>query len=273
VFLAHQITEVPVGVVVIIPPWNAPYVLAARAIATAIAAGCTVVLKGSETCPATHLALAMLFAEAGGPPGLVNMVVASREGGPACTEALFANSAVRKIDFIGSAAVGRLLGAQASKYLKPITLELGGKCPAIVLDDANLEQAARLCADGALRHHGQVCFSTERVIVLGSVADRFLPLLKRAMEEFRESGTAVSAAVAEHALGILKDAEERGCKFLCGSAVSTGPGSPCSLQPTVVLDPPNDARVVDEVRCSLTKGVTGDEFTLTRIDRKPLALH
>lgn len=237
----------PVGTVVIIPPWNAAYVLAARALATAIAAGCTVVLKGSEVCPATHLALAKLFTKAGAIPGLVNLVVASRDDASACTEALFASKEVRKIDFIGSSAVGRILGAQASKYLKPITLELGGKCPALVLDDADLVSAAALCADGALRHHGQVCFSTERVIVQKGIAEPFLELLVKAFQDFGPVGCAVSTGVASHARELLLDASSHGCKFLIGGFDFAEGTTMTSLSPTIVLEPPREARIVDEV--------------------------
>lgn len=241
------IFKVPVGVVTIIPPWNAPYVLAARALATAVAAGCTVVLKGSETCPATHLALVKAFAQAGAIPGLVNMVLASRKDGADCTEALFSNKNVRKIDFIGSAAVGAILGAQASKYLKPITLELGGKCPAIVCEDADLSQAASLCADGALRAHGQVCFSTERIIVNEKVADKFMALLKEKVEGFEDIGTAVTQGVAAHARDVLVDAKEQGCKFLCGNTEYADGETKAKLHPTVVVQPNKKSRIVDEV--------------------------
>lgn len=235
------------GTVVIIPPWNAAYVLSVRALATAISAGCTVVLKGSEIHPATHLALAKLFTEAGAIPGLVNLVVASRDDASACTEAFFASKEVRKIDFIGSATVVRILGAQASKYLKPITLELGGKCQVIVLDDADLASAASLCADGALRHHGQVCFSTERVIVRKSVADTFLEILMEKFRDFGPAGTAVSKNVASHAREIFVDAQNHGCKFLIRGPEFVDEKLMASLKPTIVLEPPKEARIVDEV--------------------------
>ena len=138
----------PVGPILCIPPWNAAMILATRAMATAIAVGCTVVLKCSELCPATHYKILEAFVEAGIPPGVLNSIQVRREDAANVTEAIIADHNIRKIEFIGSAAVGRIIGATAAKYLKPVLMELGGKCPAIVLDDADLEQAAELCAKG-----------------------------------------------------------------------------------------------------------------------------
>ena len=138
----------PVGPILCIPPWNAALILSTRAIATAIAAGCTVVLKASELCPATHYKILETFVEAGLPAGVLNSIQVRREDAAEVTEALIADRNIRKIEFIGSANVGRIIGATAAKHLKPVLMELGGKCPAIVLDDADLEQAADLCAKG-----------------------------------------------------------------------------------------------------------------------------
>lgn len=148
----------PVGPVLIIPPWNAALVLSVRAIATAIAAGCTVVLKASELCPATHMKIVEAFAEAGLPPGVLNSLQCRREDAATITEALIADKNIRKVEFIGSANVGRIIGATSAKYLKPVLMELGGKCPAIVLEDANLEQAAKYCAMGGKSLN---CFNLE----------------------------------------------------------------------------------------------------------------
>lgn len=114
----------------------------------ALAAGCTAVVKASELCPRTHSLLLECFEEAGIPKGVLNMIQAKREDAAAVTEAVVAHKAVRKVDFIGSAAVGSKMGQLCAKYLKPILMELGGKGPAIVLEDADLEKAAGLCALG-----------------------------------------------------------------------------------------------------------------------------
>lgn len=123
-------------------------VLSTRAVASAIGAGCTVVLKASELSPLTHHLIVEIFEQAGCPKGVLNQVQVAREDAAHITEFLIANERIRKVEFIGSAAVGRIIGSVAAKHLKPILMELGGKCPAIVLDDADLQKAAGLCAAG-----------------------------------------------------------------------------------------------------------------------------
>ena len=113
-----------------------------------LAAGCTVVFKGSEQCPQTHHYLGKVFAEAGLPDGVLNIIQCRRTDAPVITETLIAHEAIRKVEFIGSPIVGRVIGQLAGKYLKPVLMELGGKCTAIVLDDACLEDAAEKCARG-----------------------------------------------------------------------------------------------------------------------------
>lgn len=114
----------------------------------ALAAGCTAVFKASEMCPRTHRCIVEVFEEAGLPKGVLNQIQVRRTDSAAVTEAIIAHQAIRKVDFIGSVAVGRLIGQTCAKYLKPILMELGGKGPAIVLDDADLERAAHFCAMG-----------------------------------------------------------------------------------------------------------------------------
>lgn len=128
--------------------WNAALVLATRAVTSAIGAGCTVVFKASELSPLTHHTIVQIFEQAGCPKGVINQVQVAREDAATITEVLIANERIRKIEFIGSAAVGRIIGSLAAKHLKPVLMELGGKCPAIVLEDADLQKAAGLCAAG-----------------------------------------------------------------------------------------------------------------------------
>lgn len=120
-------------------------VLATKSLASILGAGCTVVFKASELSPRTHHLLLELYMEAGIPPGVINVIQCRREDSPGVTEALISHKAIRKVEFIGSAAVGRIIASLSGKYLKPILLELGGKCPSIVLDDLNeaqLDEAA-----------------------------------------------------------------------------------------------------------------------------------
>lgn len=235
-----------IGPILVIPPWNAAVILCSRAISSAIVAGCTVVLKASELSPLTHSLISDIFREAGCPSGVLNTLQARREDAAAITEALIANERIRKVEFIGSAAVGRIIGATAAKHLKPVLMELGGKCPAIVLDDADLPKAAVLCAKGALLHHGQICFGTERVIVLRSVADKFIELL---IEQVKNTpgGTAVTEKIAQNALSILQDAKDKGAKFLFGNAEYAGKNA---VKPALVLvdakTRTDQLRIIDE---------------------------
>ena len=232
----------PIGPVLVIPPWNAALVLATRAIAGAIGAGCTVVLKASELSPATHFAIVEIFAEAGLPDGCLNSLQCGREDAGVITEALIGDERIRKVEFIGSAAVGRIIGGLAAKYLKPVLMELGGKCPSIVLDDADLAKAARLSAAGAVLHHGQICFSTERVIVVRKVAEEFQRLLKEEVGEHTTGGMAVHKGIAEHAHEVLQDAKAQGSRFLVGDGEMEEGGK--GMRPAIVLEP--KGRIVDE---------------------------
>lgn len=128
--------------------WNSSVILGARALVTPVAAGCTVVFKASELSPKTHSLLVAYFKEAGLPDGVINIVQTRREDAAAVTEALISHPAIKKIEFIGSASVGKIIGQLGGKYLKPVLMELGGKGPAIVLADADLEDAAQKCVAG-----------------------------------------------------------------------------------------------------------------------------
>ncbi|KAA8623341.1 PutA NAD-dependent aldehyde dehydrogenase [Pyrenophora tritici-repentis] len=235
----------PIGPILCIAPWNAALILATRGIASAVAVGCTVVFKASELCLKTHFAITQAFVAAGIPPGVLNQIQCSRDSAPQVTESLIAHDSIRKVEFIGSAAVGRQIMKTAAQYLKPVLLELGGKCPALVLEDANLEEAAKQCALGAVLHHGQICFSTERIIVLEGAAEKFQELLVQAMKGMQgPAGSAVSSSIAAHAEDVIRDAQEKGEKILVGGVSATS-SSNLSLQPTIILNP-KDSRIVDE---------------------------
>jgi acyl-CoA reductase-like NAD-dependent aldehyde dehydrogenase len=240
----------PIGPILCIAPWNAALILSTRGIASAIAVGCTVIFKASELCPKTHSCITQAFAECGAPPGVLNQLQTTREKASEVTETLIAHEAVRKVDFIGSAAVGRVIGQLAAKHLKPVILELGGKCPAIVLEDADLEEAAKGCALGAVMNHGQICFGTERVIVLESVAEKFQKLLVDQMKQLGDKGAAggaVSHSIAKHAEDVVREAQEQGATVLLGGVdKDAADTSGCSLEPTIILNPPSSSRIFDE---------------------------
>ena len=170
--LAMALRE-PVGVILGIAPWNAPIILGVRAIAVPLACGNAVILKASEICPRTHELIIEAFAEAGFPEGVVNVVTNAPADAGDVVGALIDHPAVRRINFTGSTGVGRIIATRAAQQLKPCLLELGGKAPLLVLEDADLDEAVKAAAFGAFMNQGQICMSTERIIVVDAVADAF----------------------------------------------------------------------------------------------------
>ena len=164
----------PVGVLVGMAPWNAPVILGVRAVALPLACGNTVVFKASEMCPATHRLIVETLNGAGLPKGVLNVVTHAAEDAAEVVSALIAHPSVRRINFTGSTRVGRIIAEQAGRHLKPVLLELGGKAPLVVLDDADLDGAVNAAAFGAFMNQGQICMSTERIIVDAKVADAFV---------------------------------------------------------------------------------------------------
>jgi benzaldehyde dehydrogenase (NAD) len=167
--LAMALRE-PVGVILGIAPWNAPIILGVRAIAVPLACGNAVILKASEICPRTHGLIVEAFAEAGFPQGVVNVVTNAPADAAEVVGALIDHPAVRRINFTGSTAVGRIIARRAAEHLKPCLLELGGKAPLVVLDDADLDEVVKAAAFGAFMNQGQICMSTERIIAVKPVA-------------------------------------------------------------------------------------------------------
>src|SRR6201985_1299254 len=155
--------------------------LGVRAIAMPLACGNTVVLKASEVCPATHRLIGAVLAEAGLGDGVVNVITHEPKDAEAVAEALVSHPAVKRVNFTGSTRVGKIIAALSAKCLKPVVLELGGKAPLVVLDDADIDAAVDATVFGAFANSGQICMSTERVIVDQSVADAYVEkLAKRA---------------------------------------------------------------------------------------------
>lgn len=215
----------PVGVCLAIAPWNAPLVLASRAVATALALGNSVVLKASELSPGTHLLIGEILTKAGLPEGVLNIVTHRSDNASQIMETLISLEAVRRINFTGSTRVGRLIAEMSARHLKRCLLELGGKAPFIVLDDANLELAAEAAAFGAFMNQGQVCMSTDRIIVLDAVADRFVEMLVEKSRKLRAGdprsgkwalGPLVSEQVARRLSELIVDAEKKGAHIVCG---------------------------------------------------------
>jgi acyl-CoA reductase-like NAD-dependent aldehyde dehydrogenase len=215
----------PVGVILGIAPWNAPIILGVRAIAVPLACGNTVVLKASEQCPRTHALIVEAFQEAGLPDGAVNLVTNAPADAGEVVGALIDHPAVRSINFTGSTAVGRIIAKRAAEHLKPVLLELGGKAPLIVLDDADLDEAVKAAAFGAFMNQGQICMSTERIIVVDSVADDFAARFKAKVANMpvgdpREGKTPLGAVVDRKTVdcvkGLIDDAIAHGAEQLVG---------------------------------------------------------
>lgn len=164
----------PVGAILSIVPWNGPVILAARAIAYPIACGNTVVFRASEMSPKTHALIADAFVESGLPEGVLNFVVNAPEDAADVIDTLIAHPAIRRINFTGSTRVGRIIAEKAGRHLKRCLLELGGKAPFVVLDDADIEGAVNAAVFGSFLYQGQICMSTERFVVDEAVADAFV---------------------------------------------------------------------------------------------------
>jgi benzaldehyde dehydrogenase (NAD) len=144
----------PAGVVLGIAPWNAPVILGVRAIATPLACGNTVILKGSENCPKTHQLIVEAFQEAGFPAGVVNYITNAPADAGAVVEAMVSHPAVRRVNFTGSTKVGKIIAQTCARYLKPVILELGGKAPMVILDDADIDDAVNGATFGSFANSG-----------------------------------------------------------------------------------------------------------------------
>jgi len=206
----------PAGVVLGIAPWNAPVILGCRAIATPLACGNTVVLKASERCPRTHGMIVEAFNAAGFPSGVVNLVKNEPRDAAQVVGTLIDHPAVRRINFTGSTEVGRIVARRAAEHLKPVLLELGGKAPLIVLEDADLDEAVKAAAFGAFLNAGQICMSTERIIVVEAVADEFARRLgeKAASMPAPAVGDQVDEEAAARARALIEDAIAKGARDL-----------------------------------------------------------
>jgi vanillin dehydrogenase len=216
----------PAGVVVGIAPWNAPIILGVRAIAMPLACGNTVVLKASEVCPATHRLIGAVLTEAGLGDGVVNVITHEPKDAEAVSEALISHPAVKRVNFTGSTRVGKIIAALAAKYLKPVVLELGGKAPLIVLDDADIDAAVNATVFGAFANSGQICMSTERVIVDEKVADEFATKLAKRVAALpigdpRKGdfvlGAVVGKPTVDRVMKLVHEAVAKGAKVLCGA--------------------------------------------------------
>jgi succinate-semialdehyde dehydrogenase/glutarate-semialdehyde dehydrogenase len=225
------VDHAPIGVSLLITPWNFPAAMATRKIAPALAAGCTVVLKPAEETPLTALLIADILQEAGVPEGVVNVVVTD-EPGPLC-EAILADARVRKLSFTGSTGVGRHLLGLAARRVISTSMELGGNAPFVVLEDADLDVAVREAMNAKMRNGGEACTAANRFLVHESVAEEFTARLTEAMsavrvapgfEEGAQLGPLINAAALEKVERLVADAVDRGARVRCGGERLDRPG-------------------------------------------------
>jgi acyl-CoA reductase-like NAD-dependent aldehyde dehydrogenase len=225
----------PCGVVVGIAPWNAPVILGTRAVAMPLACGNTVILKASELCPAVHRLIAQAFVDAGFPPGVVNFISNAPDDAAQVVERLVAHPAVRRVNFTGSTRVGRIIAKLAAEHLKPVLLELGGKNPVVVLDDADLDATVDAAAFSAFFNQGQICMSADRILVDRKIAPAFIEKLAAKTATLRAARAdaplagMVDPAAASRVDAMLVDARERGA-----TVIQTGRLEGNVLQPAIV---------------------------------------
>jgi succinate-semialdehyde dehydrogenase/glutarate-semialdehyde dehydrogenase len=232
----------PVGVIAAISPWNFPAAMIARKIAPALAAGCTVVAKPAEDTPLTSLALVALAAEAGVPPGVLNLVTASRAHAAEVVDVWLADARVRKLTFTGSTPVGQHLARASAHTLKKLSLELGGNAPFIVFDDADLDAAVDGLMAAKFRNGGQTCVCPNRVYVHDAVHDDFVQRLSKRVAALKvgpasdaqsQIGPLINARAVEKVERHVRDAVTKGARVVVGGERLAALG-PNYFQPTVL---------------------------------------
>jgi vanillin dehydrogenase len=243
-------TREPAGVTVGIAPWNAPLILGVRAVAMPLAYGNPVVLKASEQTPGTQAEIVRALHDAGLPAGVINLITNAAEDAPQIVERLIAHPAVRRINFTGSTRVGRIIGEIAGKHLKRVVLELGGKAPLLVLRDAVVDDAVAAAAFGAFMNQGQICMSTERIVVAGEVLDEFARKLAAhassltvgdAADPATQIGPMVNEQAAAHVEALIQDAVGLGAEVLAG-----GHRDGLFVEPTVLRGVTSKMRIYSE---------------------------
>jgi betaine-aldehyde dehydrogenase len=239
----------PVGVVAAIIPWNSPLLTAAQKLAPLLASGCTAVLKTAEDSMQAVLYLGRLALEAGIPPGVVNVI----NGGPATGAALVAHPEVDHVTFTGSLSTGSRVAEVASRNLKRLTLELGGKNPQIIFPDADLQKAAVTSAIGVVANQGQVCLSGSRILVHQSVHDEVVEIIRGVADGVQvgdpfEAGTTMGALISarhlERVLGYVESGLADGASLVSGGARLDGPGY--FMRPTFFAGATPDMQIVRE---------------------------
>ncbi|GAB1527585.1 hypothetical protein RhiTH_010761 [Rhizoctonia solani] len=238
----------PFGVVLGIAPWNAALTLGFRSVSNAIIGGNTAILKSSEHSPRIHNAVAQIFAEAGLPAGVLNVVHVDPRDAPKVVESMVAHPAIRKVNFTGSTPVGAKIAEMCGRHLKPSVMELGGAAPFIVLEDADIEHAVNNAIHASFTHSGQICMSANVLLLHDSIADEFLNTMKGRVLKAGQSPESAyrglfTAQSADRVRSLINDAVAQGASLVTGS---TGSGN--IIQPTILDNTPESARIVtDEI--------------------------
>jgi len=246
------VTHQPVGISVLITPWNFPAAMATRKIAPALAAGCTAILKPATETPLTALAVAAVLQEAGLPAGVLNVLTTTRPG--PVVEAMLTDRRTRMLSFTGSTEIGRRLLRTAADQVLTCAMELGGNAPFVVLADADVDAAVEGAMVAKMRNGGQACTAANRFFVHGAVHDAFVDGLVARMSAVRvgpgsdertECGPLINAEAVRKVDELVQDALARGARAVLGGG-RPGDGSGCYYPPTVLVDVPPDARVLHE---------------------------
>jgi succinate-semialdehyde dehydrogenase / glutarate-semialdehyde dehydrogenase len=241
----------PIGVSILVTPWNFPAAMATRKIGPALAAGCTVVLKPASDTPLTALALGALLSDAGVPAGVVNVLPSRRSG--AVVAAMLHDPRVRKLSFTGSTAVGRSLLHQAADCVVSCSMELGGNAPFIVFDDADLESAVAGAMVAKMRNGGEACTAANRFLVQRGIAAEFGRRLAESMGALRmgpgledgvQLGPLVNATIRDKVAELVAGAVGDGARIAVGGDIPDGPGF--FYPPTVLVDVPAGAAILRE---------------------------
>jgi succinate-semialdehyde dehydrogenase / glutarate-semialdehyde dehydrogenase len=246
----NLVIKTPIGVVGAISPWNFPLVLAVRKVASALAAGCPVVLKPARQTPLSCIAFAECVHAAQVPKGVLQVVCGQSND---IGQEFLSNPLCRKVTFTGSTEVGRTLIRGAAETIKPLSLELGGNAPLLVFDDADLKVAVEGALVAKMRNTGQSCIASNRLLVHRPIYQQFLDAFVAQVKALKvgesfepgvEVGPMIDQAAFKHALALVQDAVERGARVLCGGRQIQRKGF--FLEPTVLADVPADCLCMRE---------------------------
>jgi succinate-semialdehyde dehydrogenase/glutarate-semialdehyde dehydrogenase len=244
------VLQQPVGVSILVTPWNFPAAMATRKIGPALAAGCSVVLKPASETPLTALALASLLEEAGVPRGVVNVIPSHRSS--KVVSAIINDPRVRKLSFTGSTQIGSVLLREAANTIVNCSMELGGNAPFIVFDDADLDEAVAGAMVAKMRNGGEACTAANRFYVQDGIADAFSKKFAAAMQAMRvgpglepgvDLGPLVNKAAQNEMIAFVEDATARGAKLETGGQRPNRKGF--FFQPTLLTEVPDDAKVLN----------------------------